>query len=111
MLQEEPLIFKVWISNNSESNYHAHNRSVETSLGLVYVDLNPLLRTDNFDDDEQQGQHVLDSIDGFFPLYDTLNGVRGELELAVKLDFIGDGQCYSFKSIFPEQIMAHFRHY
>ena len=29
-------------------------------------------------------------IDGWFPLYDTLGGVRGELELSIKLNFIGD---------------------
>ena len=29
-------------------------------------------------------------IDGWFPLYDTLGGVRGELGLSIKLNFIGD---------------------
>jgi hypothetical protein len=29
-------------------------------------------------------------IDGWFPLYDTLGGVRGELCLSIKLNFIGD---------------------
>jgi hypothetical protein len=27
-------------------------------------------------------------IDGWFPLYDTLGGVRGELELSIKLNFV-----------------------
>ena len=31
-----------------------------------------------------------DVIDGWFPLYDTLGGVRGELSLSIKLNFIGD---------------------
>lgn len=30
------------------------------------------------------------TIDGWFPLYDTLGGVRGELGLSIKLTFIGD---------------------
>ena len=30
------------------------------------------------------------TIDGWFPLYDTLGGVRGELGISVKLTFIGD---------------------
>ena len=29
-------------------------------------------------------------IDGWLPIYDTLFGVRGELGLSVKLNFIGD---------------------
>ena len=29
-------------------------------------------------------------IKGWFPIYDTLRGVRGELYLSIKLQFIGD---------------------
>jgi hypothetical protein len=52
--------------------------SYDESIGLVYIDLNPLLTqtaSENNDDDSEgiAGSHI----DGWFPLYDTLGGVRG----------------------------------
>jgi len=117
LLQDEPLIFKVC---DSES------LGADESIGLVYIDLNPLLmqtakgedynidkntsnifRSGEFGDllgsmnnleklDLNRSSSVRNSssptgvIDGWFPLYDTLGGVRGELGLSVKLRFIGD---------------------
>jgi hypothetical protein len=80
LLQDEPMIFKVC---DSEA------LGYDESIGLVYIDLNPLLMqtASNDDDEEGQGGGI---IDGWFPLYDTLGGVRGELGLSVKLNFIGD---------------------
>jgi C2 domain len=80
LLQDEPLIFQVCDSDAL---------SADESIGRVYVDLNPLLTqtASTNDDDEEDRHHYLD---GWFPLYDTLGGVRGELELSVKLNFIGD---------------------
>jgi hypothetical protein len=72
ILQDEPLIFKVCDFEVSFGK--------DESIGLVYLDLNPLLRAE----DEAYG------IDGWFPLYDTLSGVRGQLLVSVKLNFIGD---------------------
>jgi hypothetical protein len=81
LLQDEPLIFKVCDSDTLSS---------DESIGLVYIDLNPLLaqKASMEMDDDEDGQG--DVIDGWFPLYDTLGGVRGELHLAVKMNFIGD---------------------
>jgi hypothetical protein len=79
LLQDEPLIFKVCDSDTL---------SYDESIGLVYIDLNPLLTQTASKDDEEDGQAGI--IDGWFPLYDTLGGVRGELGLSVKLNFIGD---------------------
>lgn len=79
LLQEEPLIFKV-----CDSDALSHDESI----GLVYVDLNPLLAQTASQDDHEDGHAGV--IDGFFPLYDTLGGVRGELGLSVKLNYIGD---------------------
>lgn len=93
LLQEEPLIFKVWATNASESG---SGSSSDTSLGLVYVDLNPLLCTSYTGQEYDDEQFVLDAIDGWFPLYDTLKGVRGELGLSVKLNFFGDVNPVSF---------------
>lgn len=116
LLQDEPLIFKVC---DSES------LGADESIGLVYIDLNPLLmqtakgedydgnknssnifRSGDLSDfarDAAAGNDLTRSsssarnsstpsgvIDGWFPLYDTLGGVRGELGLSVKLRFIGD---------------------
>jgi hypothetical protein len=114
LLQDEPLIFKVI---DSES------LGADESIGLVYIDLNPLLmqsaKGENYDGDKNTsnlfrsgdwgdlglGNSDLGKdrsaasrnsstptgvIDGWFPLYDTLGGVRGELGLSVKLRFIGD---------------------
>lgn len=106
LLQDEPLIFKVY----SESI------GADESIGLVYIDLNPLLMQttrEDYDGGEIRcggefgggGDFIRESrsmnsartsstptgvIDGWFPLYDTLGGVRGELGLSVKLTFIGD---------------------
>lgn len=79
LLQEEPLIFKVCDSDSL---------SYDESIGLVYIDLNPLLTQTASKEDDDDGQAGI--IDGWFPLYDTLGGVRGELGLSVKLNFIGD---------------------
>ena len=96
------------------------------SIGLVYIDLNPLLtrtavdaagfgqkkkedpspgdikteRTSSFGTPDNSANVEFSSssggglssgvIDGWFPLYDNIGGVRGEIEVYVKLNFIGD---------------------
>ncbi|KAL7431435.1 hypothetical protein ACHAXM_002691 [Skeletonema potamos] len=157
LLQDEPLLFHVWEEDNNTSSNNKKKQN-SGSIGLVYLDLNPLLmRTAMNDDDDgkdgddntnnkvssggggggedrkRERSSTLESnkvislgnssggggglvggtgsgnsgggaggeastssdrtpgvIDGWFPLYDTLGGVRGELELSVKLNFIGD---------------------
>jgi C2 domain len=94
MLQDEPLIFRVcdWDAMQSDE-----------SIGLVYIDLNPLLSIQAAREDEDshrdgsalrldawKGGISTGVIDGWFPLYDTLGGVRGELGLSIKLTYIGD---------------------
>lgn len=83
LLQDEPLIFKV-MDCSTEGGLLVGNTADE-SMGQVYVDLNPLLTSQS--DDTDTGAL---GIDGWFPLYDTLSGVCGELLLSVKLNFIGD---------------------
>lgn len=125
LLQEEPLIFKVCVKGLSvTSRLNVLDTSSENDgddcLGLVYVDLNPLLTAEaerNEDGADSTTTSLNNSasallssastltttivaagggggaglgIDGWFPLYDTLAGVRGELCLSVKLNFIGD---------------------
>lgn len=124
LLQDEPLIFKVWGSDSSSAS--STNYGADGSIGLVYVDLNPLLTqtanaTQQTTDSSGAGGGDKDgsgrrgnrrstsgpssagsasmsgtssgqvaNIDGWFPIYDTLFGVRGELGLSIKLTFIGD---------------------
>lgn len=75
-LQNEPIEFKVM----DKDVYTA-----DDAIGKVYMDLGPLLM--RAADEEEQGDLC---IKGWFPLYDTLRGVRGELYLVAKLRFIGD---------------------
>ena len=161
LLQDEPLLFHVWhtvgtaagATNSSSSSTNNSGKS-SYSIGLVYLDLNPLLmrsamidevgeettageendanstttNANNNNNSSSGGSGVgggsskssntnssatktgnggggggtttssgggeVDRtpgvIDGWFPLYDTLGGVRGELGLSIKLNFIGD---------------------
>lgn len=81
LLQDEPLIFKVFDADAISTG--------DSSIGSVYVDLNPLLTKSALisDDSEEKTDHI---IDGWFPIYDPLEGVRGELCLSIKVNFIGD---------------------
>jgi Ca2+-dependent lipid-binding protein len=70
MLQDNPVEFKVW-----DENYY----SADDAIGVVLVDLNCLLQADS------PGK-----ISGWFPIYDTFHGVRGQLRISLKLQFFGD---------------------
>jgi C2 domain len=85
LLQDEPLIFKVFDAAPESGAISQIAGSSDISIGQVYVDLNPLLTSQS--DDTDTGAL---GVDGWFPLYDTLSGVCGELLLSVKLNFIGD---------------------
>ncbi|GAB1608607.1 domain-containing 5-like isoform X2 [Argonauta hians] len=69
-LQDEPLILRVL----DYDTYSAHD-----SIGKVYIDLNPLLIKNN-----------PSLINGWFPIYDTMRGIRGELNFIVKVDLFSD---------------------
>lgn len=52
------------------------------AIGLVYVDLSPLfMRT--AEQEQDSGRDLV--VQGWFPLYDTLRGVRGALCLIIKV--------------------------
>lgn len=98
-------------SNSNAQQYHSSNNLLEESIGMVYVDLNPLLTRELLYRVEQQAKTTEEStakngepsteevgtaqqdnspgLDGWFPLYDTLRGVRGEVHLSVKLQLLG----------------------
>ncbi|KAJ1332736.1 hypothetical protein BSLG_008365 [Batrachochytrium salamandrivorans] len=69
-LQNEPLELK--IMDYDQITYN-------DAIGTVFIDLNPLLTWDS-----------PAQISGWFPVYDTLLGVRGELNAQVKLQLFGD---------------------
>ena len=57
----------------------------DDAIGKVYINLGPLLmRAADATEKSDLG------VQGWFPLYDTLRGVRGELYLTIKVKFIGD---------------------
>ncbi|GLD96682.1 hypothetical protein PINS_up005365 [Pythium insidiosum] len=69
VLQSQPIEFRVMDHDVYTS---------DATIGIVYVDLNCLLMRDG---------HV---IQGWFPVYDTLLGVRCELSLVIRLLYFGD---------------------
>ncbi|KAJ3023011.1 hypothetical protein HKX48_004634 [Thoreauomyces humboldtii] len=69
-LQNEPLELKVMDYDQITYN---------DSIGTVFLDLNPLLTWDS-----------KTQISGWIPIFDTLRGARGELNVQVRLQFFGD---------------------
>ncbi|KND04384.1 uncharacterized protein SPPG_00115 [Spizellomyces punctatus DAOM BR117] len=69
-LQNEPLELKVMDYDQITYN---------DSIGTVFIDLNPLLTWDS-----------MAQISGWIPIFDTLRGARGELNVQVRLQFFGD---------------------
>lgn len=71
-LQYAPIEFKVFDQEFSSNEL----------IGTLYVDLNPLvMRSATRGSDKE-----LLSIHGWFPLYDTMKGVRGSLNIQIKLE-------------------------
>lgn len=52
-------------------------------IGLVFVDLNPLLADDS-------SENASSELTGWFPMVDTIRGIRGELSVHVKVQFFDD---------------------
>ncbi|KAH9490613.1 C2 domain-containing protein 5, partial [Bulinus truncatus] len=70
VLQDDPLDLKVL----DYDTYSAHD-----TIGKVYIDLNPLLSRENSN-----------IISGWFPIYDTMHGLRGELNIQVRVELFSD---------------------
>ncbi|KAI1280428.1 C2 domain-containing protein 5 [Halotydeus destructor] len=69
-LQDEPLQIRIM-------DYDTY--SANDAIGKVYIDLNPLLNKDS--------GHLMT---GWFPIYDTMHGIRGEVNCVVKIDLFSD---------------------
>jgi len=95
-LQEEPLQIRVL----DHDTYSSHD-----AIGKVYIDLKPLLNKDG-----------PNSIYGWFPIYDTMHGIRGEIQIEAKLELISDlntyrksscGVCFFCSPRIPEGYVLH----
>ncbi|XP_037070416.1 C2 domain-containing protein 5-like [Pollicipes pollicipes] len=81
-LQDEPLQIRVM----DHDTYSAHD-----AIGKVYLSLSPLLAPELITRTEAAQPAVSPSIiSGWIPIYDTLHGVRGELNVMVKVDLFSD---------------------
>ncbi|XP_069819935.1 C2 domain-containing protein 5 isoform X2 [Dendropsophus ebraccatus] len=69
-LQDEPLQITVL----DHDTYSAND-----AIGKVYIDIDPLLYTE-----------AATVISGWFPIYDTIHGIRGEINVVVKVDLFND---------------------
>ena len=78
------------VSDSSLQNCPVEFRVIDQDLystefiGALYVDLNPLIMRTAHDMEKDL------VIQGTFPLYDTVKGIRGSLAVQVKLQFIGN---------------------
>lgn len=70
VLQDEPVEIRVL----DYDTYSAHD-----TIGKVYIDLSPLL-----------SKETPNMISGWFPIYDTMHGIRGELNIIVKVELFSD---------------------
>ncbi|KNC50468.1 uncharacterized protein AMSG_00631 [Thecamonas trahens ATCC 50062] len=73
-VQDSPLELKVW----------DHDRLTDDVIGSVHIDLNVLFMA------TRTRASSAASIAGWFPIYDTLRGVCGELSVVVKVELIGN---------------------
>ncbi|XP_075929351.1 C2 domain-containing protein 5 isoform X12 [Petromyzon marinus] len=69
-LQDEPLQITVL----DHDTYSAND-----AIGKVYIDIDPLLSTE-----------AASLISGWFPIYDTIHGIRGEINVTIKVDLFND---------------------
>ncbi|XP_065911628.1 C2 domain-containing protein 5-like [Dysidea avara] len=69
MLQDEPLQIRIM----DHDTYTAHD-----AIGKVYIPLNSLASSDS----------PVASLSGWYPIFDTLHGIRGEVHVAVKVDVL-----------------------
>jgi hypothetical protein len=75
-LQDEPLQIRLM-------DYDTY--SANDAIGKVYISLNPLLQPEL---DTQISN--ISVMSGWIPVYDTMNGIRGEVNIIVKVDLFSD---------------------
>jgi len=87
-LQDEPLQIRVM----DHDTYSAHD-----AIGKVYLDLNPLLcqREETASTNATTSGVVLS---GWLPIFDTMHGIRGDINVIVKVDLFSDLNRYRHSS-------------
>lgn len=63
--------------------------SANDVIGKVYLSLNPLLLPSSHEHNLQKSSKG-SVMSGWIPVYDTLNGIRGEINFIVKVDLFSD---------------------
>ena len=85
VLQNHPIEFKIMDHDVYTS---------DTSIGMVYIDLKSLLIRATLQQQQppqdQNNSKNNNTIEGWFPIYDTLEGVRGEIYLIIRLSYFGN---------------------
>lgn len=87
-MQDEPLQIRLM----DHDTYSAND-----AIGKVYIDLNPLLLPATsslmkYNGETSAGhEHTSNSImSGWFPVFDTMHGIRGEVKVTVKVELFSD---------------------
>ncbi|XP_065577802.1 C2 domain-containing protein 5-like isoform X2 [Artemia franciscana] len=88
-LQDEPLQIRIM----DHDTYSAHD-----AIGKVFVDLNPLLvPQSSISGVMEQSSNATGNatmLSGWFPVFDTMHGVRGEISIRVKVELFSDVSRY-----------------
>ncbi|KAJ3338534.1 hypothetical protein HDU83_008153 [Entophlyctis luteolus] len=84
-LQNEPLEVKVL--DYDQLTY-------SDPIGSVFIDLNPLLAWDASDPTATTARDS-NSLSGWFPIFDSLRGICGDIFITIKLNFFGDSNQFS----------------
>jgi hypothetical protein len=63
--------------------------SANDAIGKVYIDLNPLLLKADSNRVSSDGQKQI-MLSGWLPIFDTMHGVRGEVQVQVKVELFSD---------------------
>lgn len=79
-LQEEPLQIRIM-------DYDTY--SANDAIGKVYIDLNPLLLKADSNRVSADNQKQI-MLSGWLPIFDTMHGVRGEVNIQVKVELFSD---------------------
>lgn len=86
---------KSQLSNNSINIFEFKKipfkfHSANDAIGKVIISLNPLLLP-SLDASAQPNQSAKGSVfSGWLPVYDTMHGIRGEINIIVKVDLFSD---------------------
>ena len=81
ILQNEPLELRIMDSG--------------AKIGGCYISLNPLFTKGK---EDKEDQTLTSSLSGWYPIFDTLEGIRGELYIVVKVQNVNDENPYSESS-------------